>query len=121
MITVFYDGKCGLCSREINHYRKIATPGVFAWIDITVDPEPFTTMDIPVNEGLKALHVINNDGKLHKGVDAFIIIWQALAYRWRFLAAMISLPVIHPAAKILYRQFANWRFKHLGYDQCKID
>ena len=29
MITVFYDGKCGLCSKEIKYYRRIAISGVF--------------------------------------------------------------------------------------------
>ena len=24
MITVYYDGKCGLCSKEINYYNKIS-------------------------------------------------------------------------------------------------
>ena len=28
-VTVFYDGKCGLCSREINHYKKIAPNGKY--------------------------------------------------------------------------------------------
>ena len=37
MITVFYDGKCGLCSKEINHYIKIAPEGIFNWQDITKD------------------------------------------------------------------------------------
>ena len=27
LVTVFYDGKCGLCSKEINHYKKIAPTG----------------------------------------------------------------------------------------------
>ena len=35
LITVFYDGKCGLCSKEINHYKKIAPQGIFNWQDIT--------------------------------------------------------------------------------------
>ena len=35
LVTVFYDGKCGLCSKEINHYRKIAPENVFDWQDIT--------------------------------------------------------------------------------------
>ena len=29
LVTVFYDGKCGLCSREINHYKKIAPNGKY--------------------------------------------------------------------------------------------
>ncbi len=24
MITIFYDDRCGMCSREINYYKKIA-------------------------------------------------------------------------------------------------
>ncbi|MFT7460831.1 MAG: hypothetical protein ACI909_003521, partial [Planctomycetota bacterium] len=39
MIRVFYDGKCGLCSKEINHYRRIARNGVFNWPDITESAE----------------------------------------------------------------------------------
>ncbi|MEC9079196.1 MAG: DCC1-like thiol-disulfide oxidoreductase family protein, partial [Pseudomonadota bacterium] len=31
MITVFFDGKCGLCSREIRHYQKIAPAERFCW------------------------------------------------------------------------------------------
>ena len=27
LTTVFYDGKCGLCSKEIDHYKKIAPQG----------------------------------------------------------------------------------------------
>ena len=35
LITVFYDGKCGLCNKEIDHYRKISPGGIFHWQDIT--------------------------------------------------------------------------------------
>jgi glutaredoxin-related protein len=35
MITIFYDAKCGLCSKETNHYKKIAPENIFEWIDIT--------------------------------------------------------------------------------------
>ena len=34
-ISVFYDGKCGLCDKEISHYKKIAPPEIFNWQDIT--------------------------------------------------------------------------------------
>ena len=36
MIIVFYDGKCNLCSKEINYYRKIAPIGKFNWQDVNI-------------------------------------------------------------------------------------
>ena len=33
-IKVFYDGKCGLCSKEINYYKRIAPKNTFEWYDI---------------------------------------------------------------------------------------
>jgi predicted DCC family thiol-disulfide oxidoreductase YuxK len=119
MITVFYDGKCGLCRREIEHYMRIAPVGVFMWVDITVTPAPFTTLGYGVNDGLKALHAIDSEGIMHVAVDAFMLIWQQLP-RWRMLAVFAKLPIIYPLAAWLYRIFAAWRFKKLGYGACEL-
>jgi len=78
MITVFYDGKCGLCSKEINHYIKIAPEGIFDWQDITKDDAKLTELGISLADGLKLLHATDNQNKLHIGVDAFILIWKQL-------------------------------------------
>ncbi|MDV2858555.1 DCC1-like thiol-disulfide oxidoreductase family protein [Oceanimonas sp. CAM02] len=32
MLTVFYDGRCGLCDREIAFYRRRAKPGSVRWL-----------------------------------------------------------------------------------------
>ena len=29
LTKVFYDGKCGLCSKEINYYKKISPDNIF--------------------------------------------------------------------------------------------
>ena len=119
MITVFYDGKCGLCRREINHYISIAPNGTFDWVDITKTPEPFTALGFAVSDGLKALHVNDKSGKTHIGVDGFIVMWENLP-RWRLLAKLVRLPVIRQIARFAYAKFANWRFKKLGYS-CEIN
>ncbi|MGZ8152736.1 MAG: thiol-disulfide oxidoreductase DCC family protein [Methylovulum sp.] len=120
MITVFYDGKCGLCRREIEHYQRIASAGVFEWVDITVTPALFTALGLSVSDGLKVLHVRSEDGALHKGMDAFTAIWQALPPRWRVLGYIAGLPIIRLIMNSLYGHFAKWRFKHLGYDKCDL-
>ena len=114
-ITVFYDGACGLCAKEIAHYQNIAPAGVFHWIDITRDSAPFTERGYKVADGLKALHVEDRSGAMHLGVDGFIVIWQELK-RWRILATLMGLPGIRHAARFAYRHFARWRFKKLGYE-----
>lgn len=116
MITVFYDGKCGLCSKEINHYRKIAPSNIFNWQDITESAYELNQEGITLAEGLRLLHAKYNSGQIHVGVDAFILIWKQLS-RWRVLAFLVGLPIIRHIANAAYRAFANWRFKKLEHCQ----
>ena len=120
LIAVFYDGKCGLCRREISHYQRIAPEGVFDWIDITVNPEPFESRGFTVPEGLKALHVLDDSAAMRKGVAAFAVIWRQLPAFWPMLALMLRIPLVLPLAEKIYAAFAAWRFKKLGYDQCQF-
>uniref|UniRef100_A0A0Q9YGG6 Thiol-disulfide oxidoreductase n=1 Tax=Candidatus Berkiella cookevillensis TaxID=437022 RepID=A0A0Q9YGG6_9GAMM len=117
MITVFYDGKCGLCSKEINHYRKIAPEGIFDWQDITESADDLKKEGVSLSDGLKLLHAKDHTGQLHIGVDAFILISKQLK-RWRILSTIIGLPIIRQIANLVYRAFANWRFKRL--DHCQL-
>jgi predicted DCC family thiol-disulfide oxidoreductase YuxK len=116
MITVFYDGKCGLCSKEISHYRKIAPSNIFNWQDITESADELNQEGITLAEGLRLLHAKDNSGQIHVGVDAFILIWKQLS-RWRVLAFLVGLPIIRHIANAAYRVFANWRFKKLEHCQ----
>lgn len=117
MITVFYDGKCGLCRREIAHYQRIAPTGRFVWRDITADPTSIESLGIRYTDSLKLLHAQDAQGTLHVGVDAFILIWRQIP-RWRLLAAIAALPVIHAVVSFVYKRFAAWKFKRLTH--CKL-
>jgi len=115
-ITVFYDGKCGLCRSEIEHYKRIAPEGIFIWQDITIDAALLEKLGISYVDGLKLLHAQDKNGKIHIGVEAFILIWLQIP-RWRILAAFVNLPLIRPLANLAYNLFANWRFKRLSHCQ----
>lgn len=116
MITVFYDGKCGLCSKEISHYRKIAPDNIFYWQDITQSADELNMEGISLAAGLKLLHAKDESGLIYVGVDAFILIWKQLK-RWHILAALVGLPIIRQIADIIYSAFADWRFKRLKHCQ----
>ena len=114
MIKVFFDGKCNLCSKEINYYIKIAPSGIFDWQDVNLMNDEFVNTGIKISDALKILHVIDVNDKLHLGVDAFIVIWNNLTY-WKILARVLSIPIIRKVANIAYKVFANWRFNRLNH------
>lgn len=116
MITVYYDGICHLCAREIAYYQRIAPPGLFDWQDIARNAAPLMDLGITQAEALELLHARDDEGRLHVGVAAFLLIWQQLP-RWRVLAAVIGVPPLRWLAEQAYRRFASWRFARLSHCQ----
>ena len=119
MIIIFYDGKCDLCSKEINYYRKIAPSNIFKWQDITDSACDLNQEGVTLTECLKLLHAKDNMGQIHVGIDAFILIWKQLR-RWRLLAFLVGLPIIRHIVNALYCAFAKWRFKKLEHCQLAL-
>lgn len=117
MITVYYDGKCGLCSREIAYYRRIAPSGAFDWVDVTEEPRALADRGISPAEALRLIHAVDGQGRLHRGVDAFVVLWRGMP-GWRWLGYLVGAPGVRWVADGVYRRFAAWRFKRL--DHCQI-
>lgn len=117
MISVFFDGKCNLCSKEINYYQRIAPKNTFNWVDITKTPGELDKFEIKLSDGLRLMHVADSSGNIFTGVDAFIIMWKQIKY-WKILGLFVSLPIVKQIAKLLYQYFADWRFNR--YEHCLI-
>ena len=117
MLKVFYDGKCGMCSREIRHYMKISPRETFIWRDIANEPQHLKEINVSQSYALKRLHVIDQDGKIKIGVDAFIAIWSKIP-RWRLLAFLCAMPGIKFTLGVLYNKFADWKFARSTH--CKM-
>ena len=116
MLTVYYDGKCGLCRREIEYYRRIAPPGEFIWQDIANDPTSLADLDVSQADALRRLHARDATGTVYVGVAAFIAIWQGLNY-WKYLALIVKLPLLKTIASVVYDRFADYRFSRLTHCQ----
>ena len=54
--TVFYDGLCGLCSKEIAHYQHIAPAGLFQWQDVNQSAGELEREGVSLADGLRLLH-----------------------------------------------------------------
>lgn len=119
MIEVYYDGQCGLCSKEINYYKSIAPEGLFDWQDITQTDDGLEKHNIRLSDALRLLHAQDHNGSLHIGVDAFILIWRNMPY-WRLLGWFANLSIIKPIASFAYEKFAAWRFSRLTHCQIAL-
>lgn len=117
MISVFYDGMCGLCSREIAVYRRMDRKGRFDWVDISRHPERLEAVGVSYDTAMREFHVCDGEGRVHTGVDAFVILWRGIGLL-KPLAFLVRLPVIYPLVKGAYQQFAQWRLKRP--QQCRI-
>lgn len=104
-ITTYYNGSCPVCSAEIEHYRRYDQREDLglAWCDIAENPQALRRFDLDRDDVRKRLHVIDGEGRLHKGIDAFAVLWQAMP-RYRFLARAVRTPVIRPLAVFVYER-----------------
>ena len=118
-IKVYFDGNCGLCSKEINYYNKIDKKNIFEWVNIYTHDTDLKKLGITKSEALMELHALDVNGKMYKGVDSFILIWKNLSFFWSILGILVSFYPIYLTAKFAYRKFAIQRFNKLGY--CDIN
>ena len=118
MISVFYDDKCSLCSREINFYKKIRPEASISWLGISSSSKELKIAKIKRVDALMFLHVRDCEGIFHVGVDAFILIWRNLPY-FKYINYIVSFPGIYQLANIVYEKFAKYRFKKL--EHCQVE
>jgi predicted DCC family thiol-disulfide oxidoreductase YuxK len=119
MITVLFDGKCGLCRREIAFYRSTAPKARFRWIDAMTDDKVLLSLNIRRKDALLAIHVIDDREQCLTGADAFAAIWAALpGFRW--LGWLVSAPLVRPVARWIYSVFGWLRYRLHGYHRCDL-
>lgn len=114
--TVYYDGACPLCSREIAMYRRLAGSDALRWVDIhgagPAELGPGLTCEI----ALERFHVRDEGGRLVVGAAAFVEIWRRLpSLRW--LARVAERPpvcwLLEPAYRIFLR-IRPWLVRRAG-------
>jgi predicted DCC family thiol-disulfide oxidoreductase YuxK len=109
-LTVFYDGNCSVCSREMAGYRGRVSEGLLHFVDISqpdFDPTPYGRSR---QEFMRLMHVMDARGRFFVGVDAFRALWRGMPGEfYPLLAALTGLPGVHLFARIGYHLFARLR------------
>jgi predicted DCC family thiol-disulfide oxidoreductase YuxK len=95
--TVYFDGGCPLCDREIATYRRARGGNAIHWVDASQCDASLLGAGIDRQLALKRLHVIGANGTLLSGAAAFVEIWRHLpAFAWlaRLCSGRLALAVL---------------------------
>lgn len=104
--TVYYDGACPLCRREIGFYRACRGAETIDWVDVATVDRPAADLDRA--SALARFHVRSSDGRLVSGAVAFLELWRSLP-GWRAAARLLSVPPLPWLLECLYRLFLRFR------------
>jgi predicted DCC family thiol-disulfide oxidoreductase YuxK len=116
---VYFDGSCGLCSKEIAHYQTLDSSSVsssssdskFLWLNIAIaSDDDLRRHGLQRDEAMAVMHVRNGrTGEMETGIHAFAAMWDRLPYWWPMLAMIVRLPVVSHALQAVYLYWAQHR------------
>lgn len=112
-LTVYYDGSCPLCRREIAFYRRQAATAPLEWVDVSASTATLGA-DLSCEAAMRRFHVRDANGQLLSGGAAFARLWRALP-GWRVLGWCFAWPPLSWALEAAYRAFLPVRPKLQRY------
>jgi len=101
-LTVYFDGSCPLCRREIALYRRARGADMLSWVDVSVGAP--LGADLSCDAAMRRFHVREASGRLFSGGAAFARLWRALP-AWRFLGWCMAWPPMSWMLELAYRAF----------------
>ena len=103
-LTVYYDGACPLCRREIAFISSRMKDGDAAFLDISDGAGEKLGPDLDRETALKRFHIRLSNGTLLSGASAFAEIWKKTpGLGW--LGHLVSQPSLTPSFDWLYSRF----------------
>ena len=102
--TLYYDGACPVCAREIAMYRRQPGAEGVEWVDVTRCDAQALGPGLDREAALARLHLRRADGQIVSGAQAFVALWSALP-RWAPLARLAGTRPVLAVLEAGYRGF----------------
>jgi predicted DCC family thiol-disulfide oxidoreductase YuxK len=112
LATVYFDGGCPVCSREIAVYQSQAGADAVSWVDVSRCDASQLGPDLSRADAMARLHLRRADGSLVSGAEAFTSLWRVLP-RWSWLGRLLGTAPALVVLEAMYRMFLvvrrSWR------------
>ena len=106
-LTIFYDGRCALCAKEINSLKKLDRNNRITFADIFAHDFAKHYASVNVEEANRVLHGMKDTGELIYGLDVTVLAWTLVGKgKW---VAPLRWPIIKHLADAAYIFFARHR------------
>ena len=111
-LTVYFDGECPICRREIHLIKVFNRRECLQFIDFSTSA--YRPTDHGLNQGDlgRVIHDRWSDGSIITGVEAFTEMWEAIGFG--VLARLSRLPLINALLVKAYTWFAKNRLRLTG-------
>ncbi|MDX1802401.1 MAG: DUF393 domain-containing protein [Marinobacter sp.] len=105
--TLYFDGQCPLCAREIRTLQRLQRGGL-TFSDVHRQPEAASD-ELPGREQLlRRLHLRRADGRWEIGLRATVRAWSHTRVGWLFRPLLW--PGLYTVADWVYRRWADRRY-----------
>ena len=109
-LTVFFDGSCPICSKEINFYKMRAGADELSWVDVSDEEIPIPIQTRSREELMARFHVLSSSGELVSGGAAFAELWASLP-AFTIFGKIFKLPILRYLIDVGYDIFLTLRPK----------
>jgi predicted DCC family thiol-disulfide oxidoreductase YuxK len=107
-LTLYYDGGCPVCTREIGFYQRRRGAERIRWINLAQCEDSELGTDLSREAAYARLHARLPGGELISGAQAFAALWWELP-AFRLAGRVAALPGIVQALDWGYRGFLKAR------------
>lgn len=87
--TLFFDGACPFCAREIAVHRQSPGADQLGWVDVSVCAAAELGPGLRREAALSRLHIRLPDDRPFSGAAAFTALWMRLP-RWAWLGRLLA-------------------------------
>ena len=109
-LTVFFDGSCPICSKEVNFYKMRAGADELSWVDVSDEEIPIPIQTRSREELMARFHVLSSSGELVSGGAAFAELWASLP-AFKMFGKIFKLPILRYLIDVGYDVFLTLRPK----------